>query len=365
MPEEIRNSPILQTRSAPRESNQLLSQYILTPGRLPQVVQQTPMPYTGNFNIAYYINFVKGDGAVSSAMDKRLSIATAIPWKIEPRSDARIDREIADYCTEQLEDANFNEAVRQMLYYRMEGYAIAEIIWAIKQGKVVIDKILPRASTRFVYDANLNFKLLKPGGDHKGTPLAKNKFWIIRNPGSSVDEAYANGFVNHLYWLVMFKKTAQLDWSAALTKFAQPSLHGKLETAANPEDKKELEDSLAAVEKGKPIATGPNVEVSMLDSNQRTGPSYKEFSEYLEAGIQKIILGAAGTQENAPYAGSTQEVSRSVEQQISADNRLVNRTFHQSGVKAIGCMELRPATQDADTDARKGSQGRRHATTVS
>lgn len=363
---EVSPKPRLSVSSSPRLTRDMLSSYILTPGRLPNIVQQTPSVWTGAYEHVTPANFILADDTVSAALEKRFAVTTAIPYKVLPRSEQPIDLEIADYCTRQLEKIGYNAIVRKMLYFMIYGYSVAEVLWGYDtDDNVIIRDIKVRAAPRFIFDANSNMRLRTKTKPMRGIPLPKDKFWEIRNPGTSDDTPYGNGFTNALYNLVMFKKQGFADWSIALQRFATPIIHGIFTAGKTAAKQDELEQILADVKSGGHVVTGDNVQIELKQNRQRTGPSYKEFEEYIDRKIERVCLGASGTQESVQYQAGVIEVSKSIEQIISADNRLVNRTFTNDVlyplVKWQFGMEALPPILERQRDRRASEDSKRLA----
>jgi phage gp29-like protein len=117
------------------------------------------------------------DEQVKACLAQRFSAVTSCAWTVKPGGEKRIDKQAAEFISQQLNDLRFDAITEKMLYGVFYGYAVAEAIWAIDGANVVPADIKVRNRVRFGFapDMSLRLKTMqKPDGE----PLPERKFCV-------------------------------------------------------------------------------------------------------------------------------------------------------------------------------------------
>ena len=254
------------------------------------------------------------DEQVKAAWQQRVEAVVSAPWHVIPGGPKEQDKAAANFLHSQLERIGFDALSRKMLCAIFYGYAVGECLWKAEDDKVQLSDIKVRKADRFVFDRHSNLRLVT-AKEPLGKTLPPQKFWVFTTQGSHDDVPYGLGLAHYLYWPVFLKRNALRFWSIALEKFGVPTAKGSYPTGASREDIKKLLDTLQAISTETAVAVPQGVEISLLESSQRSGGDHKNFTTYMDAMITKVILSQVATTEMGPWKG-TAEVQKSVRDEI-------------------------------------------------
>jgi len=217
---------------------------------------------------------------------------------VEPASDDEQDVAIADFVRENIEGLNFDEITRAMLYARIFGYSIGEIIWEYKEGRNRIKDIKVRSQRRFKFDENYGLRLLTYTNGFEGEVMPDKKFWTLTMGGHVTDNPYGLGVGHQLYWPVLIKRMGMKSWLKFLDKFAQPFVlvrHSDSASEGEIEKALELADSFSEDSSG---AASELLQVELIESKRTGGASYSEICDKMDAAIAKVLLSQTMTTDN-------------------------------------------------------------------
>ena len=87
-----------------------------------------------------YRETLRDDQCASTFAQRRLSVV-AREWLVDPASEDAVDVAAADALRENLHRLDWDKITDLMLYARWYGHAVAECMWAIESGMVMIKDI--------------------------------------------------------------------------------------------------------------------------------------------------------------------------------------------------------------------------------
>lgn len=275
------------------------------------------------------------DDQVASTFQQRRLAVIARDWSVTPGGDAPEDEAAADHLSAQLDRVGFDRVTEKMLYGVFYGYAVAEILWKVENGRVEIDTIKVRDRNRFRFDADRRLKLLttmRPDGE----VMPPAKFWCFTAGGDHDDDPYGVGLGYHLYWPVWFKREGLKSWLQGLDKTARPTAVGKFPAGASQDDIDRLLDTLAAYASDTGIAIPDAMSIELLQAARSATSDYDTLYNRMDAAISKIVLSQTMTTDSSVSGlGSNQaDVHRDVKQEVvKADADLLNESFNATVAK--------------------------------
>jgi phage gp29-like protein len=272
------------------------------------------------------------DWQVFSMLQTRSLALQACEWQVEPATEKRGDKKIADFVEEVLKEANFDGLCDALMQAVLTGYKPVEVMWEIRDGKVRIESFRGRRPSRFVFDMDSNPRMLTPENQWDGEPVPERKF-IVWSYGGHDANPYGRGLGHQCYWPVWFKKNGVKFWMIFAEKFGAPTPVGKYPPGM--EDKKQtLLDAIAAIQQETGIAIPEGMAVELLEAKRTGQDNYEGLCEYFDRAIAKILLGQTLTSDTGKTGGGSYALG-SVHNEVRTDIlkadadamcELVNRT---------------------------------------
>lgn len=272
------------------------------------------------------------DGQVESCLQQRKDAVIARDWKVTPGGDDQRDRDAADFLREQLDNIKFDRKTRMMLAGVFYGYAVAECLWAMEDGKVILDDIKVRKAKRFVFDKDGNVRL-KSMGDPDGKVMPERKFWTFSAGADDDDSPYGRGLAYYLYWPVYLKRNGGKFWAIYLDRFASPTALAKYDDSADSGDKDKALAAAMAIRTRGAMAIPKGFELTLLEALKSAGGDYEKFLLYWDGDIAKIILSQTGTTDAKPHVGTANVHSQIKLDIIKSDADLVCESFNDGPAK--------------------------------
>ena len=253
------------------------------------------------------------DEQVQSAFQQRRRAVTSTEWEVEPASESSIDKQAADFLRDQLKHLKWDRITDKMLYGTFYGYAVAELIYAIEGGRVVIDTIKVRKAKRFVFGRDGTLRLKKPG-QPKGVIMPERKFWTYSVGADNDDDPYGRGLGYWLYWPIYLKRNGAKFWAMTLEKFGGPTVVGKYSGGAQDGEIRKLLEAAVSVQTDAAVAIPQGMELEIMESTKRAGGDFNAFMKYWDAAIAKVVLSQTMTTDD----GSSQSQA-SVHMEVRQD----------------------------------------------
>ena len=134
---------------------------------------------------------------------------------------------------------NFAETCAGLMDAILKGFAVGEVMWAIKGDEIVPDRVIARDQRRFRFDIDYRLHLLTYVDMLVGEDLPPRKF-IVHSFGAKDGSPYGLGLGSRLYWYVFFKRQGIGFWLALLDKYGMPTAVGKYPPQASADLKQKL-----------------------------------------------------------------------------------------------------------------------------
>lgn len=279
------------------------------------------------YNIKIYRSLLSDEQVKACFLNQRIAGVIASPWDIKPASDEPQDIEIAEFVKETIENLPFNEICRKMLYATWFGFQVGEVLWNIKDNRIIIENIKVRRVERFCFKPSGELCLVNNYVDKQIMP--DRKFWVLKNSGDNDDDIYGIGLAHICYWPVYLKRNGLKFWSILVEKFAIPTAVGKYPLGCSIEDIREILQSLDSIASETSIAVPEGTAVELLEAVKSSGGDHEKFCTYLDKIIAKAILGQDGTSQNGAYEGTAKVQENVKDLVLKADSDLLCESFNE------------------------------------
>lgn len=234
---------------------------------------------------------VLNDDEVKSAFTQRQDAVISREWKVEPGGDKPIDIEAADAMSELLKSVGFDRVTKLMHYGVFYGYAVAELIYGIKNNIYWINDIKVRDRRRFRFTPTGELRLLTQNNMHEGIACEAPYFWHYATGADHDDEPYGLGLAHWLYWPCFFKRNDIKFWLIFLEKFGMPTAVGKYGTGATTEQKRDLLALTRAIQTDSGIIIPETMNLDLLQIARSGAGDYKSFYDSMNEAIRRVTVG--------------------------------------------------------------------------
>ena len=308
---------------------------------------------------------LKRDGKVFGGLQKRQLALVGKPWQVEPvdKDNAKASQD-AEQVTAILKGFAFDKLCGDMLDALLTGIGIAEIIWTVRNGQVVPQRVVKRATRRFVYvqqDENspAALRLLTRQNMLSGVPVPERKF-IVHRVNPEDDNPYGTGLGLQLYWPVFFKRKGIVAWNKLNDRFGSPTPHGKYPRNATPKEKNTLADALRAMSNDGYVLTPEGMEIALLESKLSGNvTTQQQLVEAMDNWIAEVLTGQEPAKSGGGALAAASKERQNVRQDLTqADSDLLSETLNESLIAWIcefngfePCLVYRQIKEEEDTKA--------------
>jgi phage gp29-like protein len=317
---------------------------------------------------------LKRDGKVFAGLQKRKLAVIGRPWQVEPVQEG--GQQDAEVVTALLKRMNFDAACAELMEALLVGFVVTEIIWTVRDGLVVPERLIAHRQRRFVYmqddpDAPPQLRMLVREEMIRGVALPERKFIVHRvNPDD--DNPYGTGLGLQLYWPVFFKRKGVVSWNKLNDRFGSPTAVGKYPASADRKARDTLFDALVALSNDGAVSIPDGMSVELLESRLTGSVTTQQgLIEYMDDWISEVLLGQSprGASGGALAAASIEREQVRIELS-QADSDLLSETLNNTLIRWIcefnglaPCMVYRVIKADEDlktaseTDVNVASMG--------
>lgn len=285
---------------------------------------------------------LKRDGKVFDGLQKRQLSLIGKPWRVEPVTKSAKGTQDAETLTGILKAAGFDRLCSELLEALLAGFVAAEVVWTLRDGMVVPERVVKRAHRRFKFvqvDENSPPKLhmLTRENMLTGIPVPDRKF-IVHRVNPEDDNPYGTGLGLQLYWPVFFKRKAVVSWNKLNDRVGSPTLHGEYPRNATKKEKDTLADALRAFSSDGFVTTPEGMKIAMLESKLQGNMTLQQaLCEYMDDWIGAVLTGQeARASGGGALAAASKERADVREDLTQADADLLSETLN-SGYLAWIC----------------------------
>lgn len=318
----------------------------------------------GSAAVALYRD-LKRDGKVFSGLQKRVLALISRPWQVEPVQEGEPGQRDAAVVADMLKQCSFDKLCGELMEALLTGFSVAEIIWTVRDNRIVPARVVKRAQRRFVYQQNdehqpPELRLLTREAMLAGEALPDRKF-IVHRVNPEDDNPYGTGLGLQLYWPVFFKRKGVISWNKLNDRFGSPTPWGKYPRGASPKEKATLFDALRAISNDGVIMTPEGMTVELLESKLTGSVSTQEkLCAYMDDWIDSVILGTEPRNGSGGAQAAAAKERSSVRLDLTqADSDLLSETLNATLVRWIceynglsPCLVYRQIKEEEDLKAQ-------------
>lgn len=273
-----------------------------------------------------------------AVLEKRKLAVVARPWQVEGASEAEADSPPVQLIRDMITGVAFDRICKELLDATLKGYAVSEIMWEVREGRILPADILPRDQRRFLFDVDRLPRLLTRENMMPGEVLPERKF-IVHRQGSKDASPYGLGLGTRLFWAVWFKRNGAKFWATFLDKFGTPTSVGKYPSGTGEPDQAKLLAALQAISTDSGIIIPDGMLIELLEAQRSgSGDPHEKFLRYWDEQISECVLGETmTTTSHASGLGSNQaSVQNEVRLELAqADADLLSDTLNSTLVRWV------------------------------
>ncbi|MCR4442953.1 MAG: DUF935 domain-containing protein [Peptococcaceae bacterium] len=236
------------------------------------------------------------DPHLFSVLQTRKNSVLGLDWEIMAYSDEAQDKKVAEFIQSAFEFEGLEDAMLDLLDAIGKGFAATEIMWTIKDGKVLVDKLLWRHQKKFTYDDLDNLKVLTAENPVRGEDLPPFKFVVHKYKARSGYPSRA-GILRVCAWMYLFKNYSIKDWVTFAEVYGMPLRLGKHEPNATQEVKDALIQAIQSLGTDAAGIISKNTEIEFVSAIRGTSDVYRTLINFCNAEISKAVLGQTLTTE--------------------------------------------------------------------
>lgn len=312
------------------------------------------------------------DGHLYSVLQTRLNGLLGLGRRVTPGEDATGDSlHAAEFINRALARIpRLEEFLRALLDGIAKGFAAVELIWGYDEsGHLLVTDWIAHPQEWFAFTPGGELLLLSPpfrGMEDESArahvynaiqakagrgatvpraarPAPPRKFLVLRF-GADFRNPYGRGLCQHAYWYYWFKKNALKFWAIYNEKYGSPTAVASYKPGTSAEERERLRDILESLQTDSGIVIPESVEIKLLEQARAgTGAGYREFLDWCNDEMSKIVLGATLTSGEGRRSGSLAlgTIHQLVRQDyIDADARLLERLLNDTLIRWLCELNL-------------------------
>ncbi|NUN08044.1 MAG: DUF935 family protein [Ignavibacteriaceae bacterium] len=309
---------------------------------------------SGKYNEMQILRKLEYDSHLIAVKQQRILQVSAMPWEINHQTPQipkeimgtdqqeaweNFNREVINFTApEGMEDEirdmlmriNVDEVIEQVLDALFYGYVVFEIMWEIRDGKIMPKALIEKPQEWFVFDTEGILKLKNDKGEP--SPLPENKFLLVQHK-ARYDNPYGLRLLSRCFYPVTLKKDCTVFWAFLTEKYGMPYLIGKVTRNATKEQRENFLNGLIEMRRDAVAVIEDDESIQIMGDTGRNESSelYKEFINFQNNEISKAILTVTLTTElQSTGAYSATQTHKQILDRIAlADKKLVERTINR------------------------------------
>ncbi|MBI5816686.1 MAG: DUF935 family protein [Nitrospinae bacterium] len=280
----------------------------LTPGRLAAILNNLDAGDAAEA-MALFDEMEERDLHLGAVMQTRILSAISRDRDVIPASDKSADDKIAAFVRDVFDAIPSRQALMASLMSAVShGFAMAEIIWDLKDGAVSIKEIAPRPQKLFTFidyedpARLLDFPRYLSPKNPVGVKLPREKFIFHKNHAVS-SEFLKSGLYRGIAWYYLFTNFTVKDWLSFIDLYGVPMRLGKYNSTATDQARAVLKDAVANLGSDAAAVISGDTTIEFIQSNLTGSQSlFSDAVEFFNRLKSKRVLGQTLTTE--PGAGS-------------------------------------------------------------
>jgi len=277
----------------------------------------------GGSDLSIYEQVLSEPQVHTTFQQRRLAVVNR-EWQVEAASSRVIDQRAAAHVREQLQRVGFDARTNRMLYGIYYGFAVAELLYGVRDGLITWEQIKVRDRRRFRFTPAGELRMLTFANMFEGVELPPQKFWQFATGSDHDDEPYGLGLGHWCYWPTLFKRNGIKFWLTFIEKFASPTGIGEYDSNASDAEKSKLLGAVQEIQSDSGIIIPKGMEIRLLEAARSGSADYKTLHDTMDETIAKIVLGQSASTQGAPGKLGEEQLQSDVrEELVKADADLV------------------------------------------
>jgi len=266
---------------------------------------------SGGDLFALYEEMEEKDGHLFSVLQTRKNGVLARERSILPSGETAAERAVAQTVREIIDAIpNFTQTLQNILDALGKGFSVQEILWEPRaDGRIGIAAIKSRYPGRFAFDAQGALCLEESGRAAHGLlpslrALPERKF-LVCVFGGQYSNPYGKGLLARAFWFYWFKKNNLRFWSIYNERFGAPTAVARCGAGVPEEERRRMLEVLESLQTDTGVVIPENVTLEFLESRGTAGgATYREFADWCNDEMSKIVLGQTLTASEGRRSGS-------------------------------------------------------------
>lgn len=246
---------------------------------------------TNNERQEVYRDFLY-DPHLKSCVQSRKAGVLSLEWQIN-QNDA--DKAITEFIEEIFKSLRMRKILNEMLDAPLYGYKPLEILWTIKDEKIVVRDIVGKPPEWFSFNNN-GLLLFKSVTHSQGEVMPAKKFLNPQHE-ATYDNPYGQALIGVCYYPVIFKKGGLQLWAKFVQKYGMPYLHGQVMQGTQREQIEAFYTLLDDLKQDMVVVTEEDENIELKSATGSSSPVYEALIKLCNAEISKAILSQTLTTE--------------------------------------------------------------------
>jgi len=298
---------------------------ITEPWMGPLLQPRDPLLRARGLNWGIYDAVLTDDQVKSCFQQRRLAVVSK-DWVVEPGDDSPAAAKAAEELEQQLGRLDLDRITDRMLHGVFWGHGIGECIWKVDQNRVHLADVRVRKARRFRFDPERRLRLLTMA-EQLGEVMPERKFWTFETGADNDDEPYGLGLAHWLYWPVYFKKGGVKAWLTFMDKFASPTVVGKHNPGAAPEERDRLLAAAKAAMSDSAVVIPEGMVLELMETARSMAGNFELLPEYMDKAISKVVLSQTMTTDDGSSKAQGEVHMDVAEWVVKSDADLVCGSF--------------------------------------
>lgn len=258
---------------------------------------------------------------VIQAFNTRRDAVMGLPWHIEHEDPSIAKRleEVLRSCGDGDDADSFEDMLQDMLGAILPGFAVSEILWG-PGGSLAGFRHIPQRNFTFVDSFS---PMLITAANPMGEVLPRRRIVYHKRRFHGADPA-RGGLIRPLAWLHCFKHVGEKDLLSFVERHGMPFIAAKVDPTSFDKEKNMIKRLVRSFGSSGGGVFTKAVELDLLESHS-TGDVYFRLLSYIEAAVNKVILGQTASSGDASGWSKGDAQSRVRQDILEADCRILQR----------------------------------------
>jgi len=276
------------------------------------------------------------DETIQADLGTRRRAVSGCKWSIQPADDSPEARTVCDALKTEIDRAGGGRApdgtkilsFRQALYSLTDaflpGFSAVEILWQPGGRGFRGFKAVEQQYFSFTSSFAPRIRTL---GDYNGVELPAAKI-IFHQLAINSGDPCRGGLIRPLAWLHCFKHINVKDLLSFIERFGMPFILAQADEATWQKERTVLQQLISAFGPSGGGIFSKNIELKLLEHSGTGYEVYFKLLEYIDRGIDKVLLGQTATSNDAQGLSNGGAQSQVRQDLLDADARELEETIN-------------------------------------